>query len=141
LTIASADVNGDTIDDLVVASRSSTDVFTGDPIPAKVVVYAGANSGAGGTLTGTTLGSLNPTGMGTNGIYVTAGDTNGDGKAEVAISSSSQSLVQIFSVSGGTFTQVGADLHPFGTDTFVAANGDGQIRALHVNGSATVDFE
>ena len=140
LTVASADVNGDGIDDIVAASRTSTGT-SGTRLPATVVVYAGADTGAGGTLSGATIGSFQPIGTATDGIYVTAGDTTGDGKAEIAVSSANRSLVKIYQWSSGVFNQLGGNLTPFGATAFAPGNGDGQICAVNVGGSTTVDFE
>ena len=137
VTVAAADVNGDGIKDIIVATRTANSVFDNSVLPATVVTYAGAN----GAITGSILGSFKPFGTAKDGVYVTAGDTTGDGHAEVTVSSSTRSLVKIFQFSGGTFSQLGGDINPFGATPFVPANGDGQIRAVNVGGSATVDFE
>ena len=63
------------------------------------------------------------------GVYVTAGDTTGDGHAEVTVSSSTRSLMKIYQFSSGTFSQLGGDISPFGAIPFVSANGDGQTRS------------
>jgi FG-GAP-like repeat len=130
LTVTSADVNGDRIDDIVVASRTSSST-TGTLLPATVVVYAGANNG-GAALNGATIGSFHPIGTATDGLYVAAFDVNGDGNADIAVSSANHSMVKIFQLSGGSFTQLGSDFSPFGAATFVPGNGDGQISVATV---------
>jgi autotransporter-associated beta strand protein len=137
VTVASADVNGDGIKDIIVATRTANSSINNSVLPATVLAYAGAN----GAITGSILGSFHPFGTAKDGVYVTAGDTTGDGHAEVTVSSSTRSLVKIYQFSGGTFSQLGGDISPFGAIPFVSANGDGQIRAVNVGGSATVDFE
>jgi FG-GAP-like repeat len=137
LTVASADVNGDGVDDIVAASRASKG-STGTLLSATVVVYDGANTGAGGILNGATIGSFHPIGTATDGLYVTAGNIGlggfggTDGNAEIAVSSANRSLVEIFQLSGGSFIQLGSDFSPFGSTAFVPGNGDGQISALNV---------
>src|SRR5262245_27951258 len=60
LTVASADINGNGIDDIAVATRRSNNVNTGAVLPATVVVYPGVDSGAGGSVPATVLGSFQP---------------------------------------------------------------------------------
>jgi hypothetical protein len=138
LTVASADVNGDGVDDIVAASRASKG-STGTLLSAAVVVYAGAQSVvAGAALNGAIIGSFQPIGKATDGLYVTADDFNLDplGNAEIAVSSANRSLVKIFHLSGGSFKQLGSDFSPFGSTAFVPGNGDGQISAMETFNAA-----
>jgi Bacterial Ig-like domain (group 3)/FG-GAP-like repeat/FG-GAP repeat len=134
LTVAAADVNGDGIDDIAVASRTATSSTTGALLPATVVVYAGAT----GRLSGNILGSFRPIGTATDGLYVAAGDLTGDGKAEVVVSSSNHAMVKIYSQTNGNFTQLGSTLGDGGA--LVPTSGDGQVCAFPVNGSSSVDI-
>jgi Putative Ig domain/FG-GAP-like repeat len=128
LTVASADVNGDGIDDVIAAGRK--DPANGNA--ADVVVYAGGN----GTF-GSLIGSFHPfTSSFTGGVYVAARST-GSGKAEIAVSSSSNSSVQLWQLSGSAFGQLGSS-SPFSTATFSAGAGDGQIAA--VDNGGTIEF-
>jgi hypothetical protein len=134
LTVASGDVNGDGIDDIAVATRRSTSTIDGSLLRARVVVYAGADTGAGAP---TVLGSFPPIGAANDGLYITAGNVGGTAAAEVAISSSKRSLVKIFQFTGSGFTQLGGTLGD--GEVFVAGNGDGQFRALDTVGDGTVE--
>jgi FG-GAP-like repeat len=128
LTVAAADVNGDGIDDILAAGRK--DSANGNA--ADVVAYAGGR-GSFGSL----IGSFHPfTSSFTGGVYVAARST-GSGNAEIAVSSSSNSSVQFWQLSGSTFGQIGSS-SPFSTATFNAGAGDGQIAA--VDNGGTIEF-
>ena len=126
LTVASADVNGDGIDDVIAAGRK--DPANGNT--ADVVAYAGGN----GTF-GSLIGSFHPfTSSFTGGVYVAARSTS-SGNAEIAVSSSSNSSVQLWQLGTSTFGQVGSS-SPFSTVTFNAGAGDGQIAAVDNGGTS-----
>jgi hypothetical protein len=127
LTVASADLNGDGFADLIVATRKT--IIHGVVTPGKVLAFSG-NGGA-------SLGSTAPFGAHYNGGIYVAAETGG----HVLVSAANKSLVRIFNVSGGTFTQVGSDINPLGAGTVInAINGSGQITAFTTNGGATPEF-
>jgi hypothetical protein len=96
--VAVGDVNGDTIDDYAVA--------TGPGRPTQVRVLSGA--------TGAELFSIFPFGSDfTGGAYVSLGDINGDGKADLAITPDVTGGPRVRIFSGAGFTQM-ADF--FGID-------------------------
>ncbi len=129
LTVASADANGDGIDDLIAAGHK-------DPVngnDATVVVYSGGKNSALGSQI---IGTFEPfTSSFGGGVYVAARSTSGS-NAEIAVSSSSNSDVQLWKLNNGAFGQVGGDLSPFSGSAFSPAAGDGQIAAVE-NGGTT----
>ena len=103
VTVATGDVDNDGDTDIVVGPGS-----TG--LPVRVLDYATSANGSAGT----TIASFNPfynnaqASKYQNGVRVSAGDLNGDGDAEVVVSTVSPqaALVQVFNYVPGSITKV-----------------------------------
>lgn len=117
IRVVTADFNGDGIPDLAAA--------TGPGSLSLVKILDGAS--------GEELFSITPFGDFTGGLFITAGDLDGDGKAELAITAGFFGGPRVRIFQGGTFTQIndffGIDDVNFrgGTNAALAdVNGDGK---------------
>ena len=124
IRIANGDVNGDGFNDVITA--------TGDGGGARVRVFDGHNTTAGRP---TVLYDFFPYGNGyRGGLYVAAGDVDGDGKAEIIVapSAGASGLVKVFSGADGS-------LH---TSFLAFGRGAGGVRvaAGDVNGDGRADI-
>ncbi len=153
LTVAAADVNGDGKADIVVGTGKTAGLLdaSGNPMGGRVEVLSGAKlpaAQANADIVAAHMGAIfNPFGSYNQGIYVAAGDVDGDGRAEVIVSTGSgTSQVAGFSLSGGKYIQTVTLTSPFGgvgtQVTTLDLNGDGQseiaVGALQANGNVTV---
>ncbi len=131
-TVAQGDVNHDGIDDVIVAS--------GAGMPGTVVVYDGA--------TRQLLGAYTPFGSYSGGLAVAAGDVNGNGAAEIVVSTTTgTSQVAVLNgatgkvirqfqpyggFTGGVLVAVGDVNHDGKADVIVApAEGERRIRVYN----------
>jgi hypothetical protein len=143
LAVASADVNHDQFDDIIVGSRAQGIDANGDrklqasevTLPVRVAVLSGGD-------TQVRLGNvLKPLGKVPGTVYVAAGDVDGDGDAEVIVSTSfSRNAVRLFALNGGAFTQVGSTLFAFGNQPSRGQNGSGQVAAVDADGDGVSEF-
>jgi hypothetical protein len=133
LTVASADVDGDGRDDIIVGS--------GRQVAGRVAVFSGANlppAQANADVIATTLGPIfNPFGPSfTGGVYVAAGDLDNDGNADIiAGTAGGASSVRGYEFDGTNFVQSVATINPFG----LSPSGL-QVAALDVNGDGGFEF-
>ena len=137
LTVATGDVDGDGDTDIVVGPGTSG-------LQVRVLDYATSANGSAGSA----FASFNPfynnaqASKYQNGVRVAAGDLNGDGDAEVVVSTASPqaALVQVFDYSPGSITKVAGKTvatnirltHQFaaafaGSGAYTAVLGPGQI--------------
>jgi hypothetical protein len=134
LTVASADVNGDGKDDIIVGARRTT--LTNDVmLPATVLILNGDTAGNGFGQ----MGSFQPFSSSyTGGVYVAARDDGG--KASIGVSESNASQVQVWSLATGSPVMT-SRFSPFGASTpFTASQGDGQIVAVDTTGSGNIEY-
>ena len=85
--VATADVNGDGIDDLVAATASGA---------GRVMIFDGA--------TGATIGDFTPWTKSTGGAFVATGDVNGDGRADVVVGSGAGVAPEVRVFAGQSFS-------------------------------------
>jgi len=103
ITVASGDVNGDGVEDIICGTAASTGTV------GQLVVVSGLSFL---TQLGTTLQPFGPNFVG--GVQVAAGDLGGDGFAEVIVgTTSNKSRVKGFSLVGNNFFQSLATMAPF----------------------------
>ena len=143
LTVSSADVNEDGFSDIIVGSRAQGRDRNRDgrlqasevTVPVRVAVFSGDDSQ-------TRLGNiLRPLGTLPGAAYVAGGDVDGDGDAEVIVSTSfTQNSLRVFTLNAGLFTQVGNTLQPFGNQLINRENGSGQVTAVDVDGDGVSEF-
>jgi subtilase family serine protease len=134
LTLATGDVNGDDKTDIILGLRSTTLTNGAGTIPATVLVLS-ADSAGGFRQTA----AFHPFTPGyTGGLYLAAGPTAVGGKAQIAVSSTLSSDVQIWSANSGA-PMMTAQFRPFGSAPFNGTSGDGQIAAVDAMGTGA-DF-
>jgi hypothetical protein len=134
LTLATGNIGSSTQADIIVGLRSTT-LTTGEHIPATVIVLNGAAAGF------SEAAKFHPFTAGyTGGVYVAAGPTAAGGKAQIAVSQSNSSNVQIWSLDLGV-PVLASEFTPFGSSAnFVAAHGDGQIVAVESSTAGIDNF-
>lgn len=134
LTLASGDVNNDGFSDIIAGTTAG--------VPSRVAVFSGASPL-------TRIGNvITPFGnQYTGGVSLAAGDVNGDKQTELIVGTASRfTRIQLYNLTGATFTKLGAMLTPFGTAntgvqvTTVDTAGTGVpfIAAATLNSSGTV---
>jgi hypothetical protein len=136
LTVAAGDIGSTTDADIIVGARSTT-LSTGTKMAATVLVFSGDTA----TSPYTQIASFKPfTSTYTGGVYVAAGPTTDGGKAQIAVSGTTTSDVQIWSLDTGT-PVMSEEFNPFGTTTaFTASKGDGQVEAVGSTTAGVDDF-
>ena len=126
--VATADFNGDGIPDLVVANRFSNNIS----------VFLGDSSGGYTNVHGTLFAT------GTNPVNIVAGDFNGDGAMDLAVTNAlSKSVTVLLGNGAGAFTEVTGSPFVIGTTprgiVMGDFNGDGKLDlAISNSGDATV---
>jgi chitodextrinase len=116
LTVAAGDVNGDGVADIVVGS--------GGNVTGRVVVFDGLNQ----TRIGQILTPFGPNY--TAGVNVATGDVNGDGAADLIVSTANGGArIRTYNLSGAAFAAFGPVLSPFGN---LAAGA--QVAGVDTNG-------
>ena len=136
-------MNKDGFDDIIVGSRAQGIDLNGDgqlqanevTVPVRVAVFSGDESQV-------RLGKiLRPLGNLPGAAYVAGGDVDGDGDAEVIVSTSfNRNSVRIYALNGAAFTQQGTALRAFGKQLIRRQNGSGQITAVDVDGDGVSEF-